>query len=453
MPELRCSPPNIWAVDSWKSFPAKQQPTYEDEQELHEVAAALRLLPPLVTSWEIDKLKSQLAAAQQGNAWLLQGGDCAESFADCQSETIAAKLKVLLQMSLVLIFGSGKKIVRLGRIAGQYAKPRSSDTETQDGLTLPSYRGDLINRAPFSIDHRRNNPQLLLRGYERSALTLNFIRGLSEGGFADLHHPENWNLAFVADSPECERYQRLVDSLGGALRFIDAISTRPMPELGRVDFFTSHEALHLHYEQSLTRESVRGTGWYNLGTHLPWIGERTRAINGAHVELLRGIRNPIGIKIGPTAKAEEVVELARHLNPTNEPGRVTLIHRMGAEQVGSLLPGIVEQVSKSERRVLWVCDPMHGNTVAASSGHKTRRFDDVLSELKTAFAVHRDCGTRLGGVHLELTGEDVTECIGGSQGLTENDLHQAYNTNCDPRLNYEQAMEIAFSIASEIAAD
>lgn len=442
-----------WNVDSWKSRVANQQPQYDDPQELSEVLAALRRLPPLVTSWEVDRLKSQLVEAQNGGAWLLQGGDCAESFDDCHSESIASKLKVLLQMSLVLIYGSGKRVVRIGRIAGQYAKPRSSDTESREGQTLPSYRGDLINRAPFSIDHRRNNPQLLLRGYERSALTLNFIRALSEGGFADLHHPENWNLNFVADSPECELYGRLVQSLGDALRFIDAISANPNPELGRVDFFTSHEALHLPYEQTLTRESVRRNGWYNLGTHFPWVGERTRSLTGAHVEMLRGIQNPVGIKVGPNANPDEIVDLIRLLNPTNEPGRVTIIHRFGSGQVAEVLPHLVEAVSRDGGLVLWCCDPMHGNTVSTNSGHKTRRFDDCLAELRTAFAVHRSCGTRLGGVHLELTGENVTECVGGSSGLTEDDLHSAYNTHCDPRLNYEQAMEIAFAIADEIKSD
>lgn len=444
--------PEDWHLESWKARPAKQQPTYDDPQELERVIAELSELPPLVTSWEVDRLRQQIARAQQGQAWLLQGGDCAESFADCQSESIASKLKVLLQMSLVLIFGSGKKIIRLGRIAGQYAKPRSSDMETRDGLALPSYRGDLINRPSFLPADRRNDPQRLLRGYERSAVTLNFIRALSEGGFADLHHPENWNLAFVAESPEYGRYQRLVNSLGDALRFIDAISENPMPEMGRVDFFTSHEALHLHYEQALTRRSIRGTGWYNLSTHLPWIGERTREMDGAHVELLRGIENPIGIKIGPAADPQTVLDLVRHLNPKHQPGRITLIHRMGSSQITASLPAIVEKIQAAAVPVLWVCDPMHGNTVSAGSGQKTRKFEDILSELKAAFNVHRECQSHLGGVHLELTGEDVTECVGGSRGLTEDDLHTAYNTNCDPRLNYEQAMEIAFSIAGEISA-
>jgi 3-deoxy-7-phosphoheptulonate synthase len=445
--------PKTWTPSSWRSCPAHQQPQYEDESELNEVLAALRRMPPLVTSWEVDRLRTQLAAAQAGEAWLLQGGDCAESFDDCQSESIASKLKVLLQMSLVLIFGSREPIVRIGRIAGQYAKPRSSDTESRDGQTLPSYRGDLINHAPFSTAHRRNNPQLLLRGYERAALTLNFIRALSEGGFADLHHPENWRLVFAVDSPESENYNKLVSSLSGALRFIEAISAGPLPELRRVDFYTSHEALHLHYEEALTRQSVQGTGTYNLGTHFPWIGERTRSIAGAHVELMRGIRNPLGIKVGPNAAPQEIVDLVRALNPENEPGRITLIHRVGNGQVEKILPTLVEEVQNCNLKVLWVCDPMHGNTVTTKAGHKTRRFDEVLGELRSAFAVHRACNSRLGGVHLELTGENVTECLGGSSGLTEDDLHTAYNTTCDPRLNYEQAMEIAFAIASEIGSN
>ena len=441
---------NSWNPDSWQSRQANQQPKYEDEVELQEVLATLRRLPPLVTSWEVDRLLSQLADVHAGAGWILQGGDCAESFDDCQSESIASKLKVLLQMSLVLIFGSGQRIVRIGRIAGQYAKPRSSDVETRDGNSLPSYRGDLINRSAFTPGHRRSDPLLLLRGYERSALTLNFIRALSEGGFADLHHPENWKLSFVADSPECKRYQELVKSMGDALRFFDTISATPIAELRRVDFFTSHEALHLHYEQSLTRESVRGCGWYNLGTHFPWIGERTRSLAGAHIEYLRGVRNPLGVKVGPKANPDEICDLARLLNPTNEPGRLTLIHRMGCTQIQGALPSLIEQVQRSRCKVLWLCDPMHGNTVSVSSGQKTRRFEDVLSELRSAFAIHRSCGSRLNGVHLELTGENVTECIGGSSGLTEDDLHTAYNTTCDPRLNYEQAMEIAFAIAGEI---
>lgn len=440
-----------WTHDSWKTKTALQQPKYDDPKELEAVVGGLSQLPPLVTSWEVDRLRDKLVAAQAGNAWLLQGGDCAESFADCQAEKIASKLKVLLQMSLVLIYGSGQKIIRVGRIAGQYAKPRSSDSETRGEVTLPSYRGDLINQSEFTAQARRNDPQQLLRGYERSALTLNFIRGLSEGGFADLHHPEYWDLNFVEDTSEHERYSHLVDSLGDAMRFIDTISETRIPEMGRVDFFTSHEALHLHYEHALTRKSIReGSGWYNLGTHLPWIGERTRELGAAHAELLRGIRNPVGVKVGPKADPQEIIELLRFLNPDNEPGRLILIHRLGSQAVQEKLPNLVHQVQEAQLKVLWVCDPMHGNTVSTHAGQKTRKFEDVLTELKHAFAIHREYKSQLGGVHLELTGENVTECIGGSRGLTEDDLHAAYNTNCDPRLNYEQAMEIAFSIADEI---
>lgn len=439
-----------WTPDSWRTKAARQQPQYDNAQELHSVLAQLSRLPPLVTSWEVVRLRNSLAQAQAGQAWVLQGGDCAESFADCEDEAIASKVKLLLQMSLVLIFGSRQPVIRIGRIAGQYAKPRSSDTETRKDSVLPSYRGDLINRAQFTAESRRNDPQQLLRGYERSALTLNFIRALSEGGFADLHHPENWQLNFVSQRTEHQRYRELCDSLGHALEFFDAILTQPVADLQRVDFYTSHEALHLDYEHSLTRRSVRDGLWYNLGTHLPWIGERTRAIEEAHIEQMRGIQNPVGVKVGPTATPEQVIELIQRLNPENQPGKISIIHRIGSTRVEQILPGLVEGVRRSNLNALWVCDPMHGNTVSAQTGHKTRRFDDVLSELRSAFAVHRSVGSRLGGVHLELTGENVTECLGGAAGLSEQDLHTAYTTTCDPRLNYQQSLEIAFAIADEI---
>jgi len=442
--------PTNWTPDSWKSKPARQQPQYDDAFELQKVLEQLNRLPPLVTSWEVEKLRQQLVRVQEGEAWILQGGDCAESFADCEAESIASKLKVLLQMSLILIFGSKIPIVRIGRIAGQYAKPRSSDTETRDNLTLPSYRGDLINHSSFSVESRRNDPQQLLRGYERAALTLNFIRALSEGGFADLHHPEYWKLVFVSEKSEHRRYQQLCQSLGHALDFLDTITTQPVPELRRVDFFTSHESLHLAYESALIRRSVRDGHWYNMSTHLPWIGERTRGIDEAHIEMLRGLQNPVGVKIGPAAVADQVVEMVRILNPDNQPGRVSLIHRMGRDKVTHVLPHLIDSVARAGLQVLWICDPMHGNTVSAGTGHKTRRFDDVLAELRSAFGVHRSCGSRLSGVHLELTGENVTECLGGASGLSEKDLNTAYNTNCDPRLNYDQAMEIAFAISDEI---
>jgi 3-deoxy-7-phosphoheptulonate synthase len=420
---------------------------------LQQALAQLLKLPPLVTSWEIDHLKSGIAAAQRGDAWLLQGGDCAETFEECQTEMIASKLKLLLQMSLVIVFASRKRIVRVGRIAGQYAKPRSSDTETIDGITLPCYRGDIVNQFEFQPEARRPDPRRLLRGYERSALTLNFIRALSEGGFADLHHPENWNLLFVneAKGEVAKRYRELVKSLGDALRFMETIlEGSTVSELKRVDFFTSHEALLLAYETALTRPSVRGIGYYNMGTHFPWIGERTRSLQGAHVEYLRGLRNPVGVKVGPNISVEELIELVLRLNPENEPGRLTLIHRMGRRSIESKLPPLIEAVRRSGQNVLWVCDPMHGNTVSTAHGRKTRRFDDIVDELRLSFAIHQACGSMLGGAHLELTGENVTECTGGSRNLTEDDLESAYQTQVDPRLNYEQALEVAFEIAGKL---
>lgn len=442
-----------WTPDSWKRFPAAQQPNYADPIELQQALAQLLKLPPLVTSWEIDHLKSGIAAAQRGDAWLLQGGDCAETFEECQTEMIASKLKLLLQMSLVIVFASRKRIVRVGRIAGQYAKPRSSDTETIGGVTLPCYRGDIVNQFDFQPEARRPDPRRLLRGYERSALTLNFIRALSEGGFADLHHPENWNLLFVneAKGEVAKRYRDLVKSLGDALRFMETIlEGSTVSELKRVDFFTSHEALLLAYETALTRPSVRGIGYYNMGTHFPWIGERTRSLQGAHVEYLRGLRNPVGVKVGPNISVEELVELVLRLNPDNEPGRLTLIHRMGRRSIESKLPPLIEAVRRSGQNVLWVCDPMHGNTVSTAHGRKTRRFDDIVDELRLSFAIHQACGSMLGGAHLELTGENVTECTGGSRNLTEDDLESAYQTQVDPRLNYEQALEVAFEIAGKL---
>ena len=443
-----------WSPSSWKSFSASQQPAYLDSKALSRVLNQISIMPPLVTSWEVDHLYDGIAAAQRGEAWLLQGGDCAETFDQCQTEPIASKLKLLLQMSLAIVFGSRKRILRVGRMAGQYAKPRSSDIETQNGKTLPCYRGDLVNRFEFSEEARRADPDLLLRCYERSALTLNFVRALSEGGFADLHHPENWNLLFVdeAKGEVALRYRELVKSLGNAIRFVETILPDRTSDLKRVDFFTSHEALHLDYETALTRQSVRGIGYYNLGTHLPWIGERTRAIDGAHVEYFRGLRNPVAVKVGPSIQTDELIELTRRLNPENKPGRLTLIHRMGRAKVETALPPLIEAIQREKRSALWVCDPMHGNTVSTVHGRKTRRFDDIVDELRLSFAIHRACGSMLGGVHLELTGENVTECVGGSRGLTESDLESAYQTQLDPRLNYEQALEIAFEISNQLSA-
>ena len=438
-----------WTPESWKQFPAAQQPNYPEMGELDQTVEQLRHLPPLVTSWEIDHLKDSIAAAQRGEAWFLQGGDCAETFDGCQTESIASKLKLLLQMSLVIVFASRKRIIRVGRIAGQYAKPRSSDVETIHGVTLPCYRGDIVNGFDFTQESRIPDPRRLLRGYDRSAATLNFIRALSEGGFADLHHPENWNLLFVNEvkGEVAKRYRDLVRSLGDALKFMETIlEGSTVNELRRVDFFTSHEALLLPYESALTRPSIRGIGHYNMGTHFPWIGERTRSLSGAHVEYFRGIRNPIGVKIGAKVSPDELIELIDRLNPENEAGRLTLIHRLGRQHVEARLPGMIEAVRRKERRVLWVCDPMHGNTVSTAHGRKTRRFDDVVDELRLSFAIHHTCGSHLGGAHLELTGDNVTECVGGSRGLTES----AYQTQVDPRLNYEQALEMAFEIAGKL---
>ncbi len=422
-------------------------PDYPDSEVRDRVVQELTKLPPLVTSWEVEALKAQLAEAAQGKRFLLQGGDCSESFDDCNSSVIANKLKILLQMSLILVVGGKKPVVRVGRIAGQYAKPRSSNLESRGNRKLPSYRGDLINRYAFTEDDRTPNPELMLRGYERAALTLNFIRGLLDGGFADLHHPEYWDLDFVAHSPEAAEYRRIVESITGSVHFLETILGSRVDEFKRVDFYTSHEGLHLYYEQAQTRHVPHRPGWYDLSTHFPWIGNRTRNLDGAHVDFFRGIANPIGIKIGGSVDPGELVELTRVLNPRNEPGRLSLIHRFGVDRIERLLPSLIEAVERNGRFVLWICDPMHGNTETTASGKKTRDFKKILLELERAFQVHLEMGTHLGGVHFELTGENVTECIGGARGLKEADLSRAYRSQVDPRLNYEQALETAMLIA------
>ncbi|HSF38938.1 MAG TPA: 3-deoxy-7-phosphoheptulonate synthase class II, partial [Thermoanaerobaculia bacterium] len=389
----------------------------------------------------------QLAEAARGERFLLQGGDCAESFADCTSAIIANKLKILLQMSLVLVHGTRRKVVRVGRFAGQYAKPRSEDMETRGDVTLPSFRGDIINRAPYTAADRIPDPTLLLRGYERAALTLNFIRGLIEGGFADLHHPEYWDLAWVKHSPHAEEYNRRVEAIGQSLRFLERLAGQRVSEMNRVDYFTSHEGLHLLYEQAQTRQVPHRTGWYNLSTHFPWLGMRTAQREGAHVEYFRGIANPIAVKVGPAMTPEGLIELIEVLDPKEEPGRLTLIHRFGHKKIAAGLPSMLRAVARTGRTVLWVCDPMHGNTETTAQGVKTRRFDDILAELEQAFEIHERVGTYLGGVHFELTGEDVTECTGGARGLTDEDLQRDYRSAVDPRLNYEQALEMALLIA------
>ena len=445
--------PTDWHPASWQTREAAQQPTYTDEAKLAKAIGELSKLPPLVTTWEIEALKLQLAAAQRGEAFLLQGGDCAENMDDCTSENIVQKLKILLQMSLVMLVGLKKPIVRVGRMAGQYAKPRSADLETREGQSLPSYRGDLINRSAFTIDDREPDPNLMLRGYERAGLTLNFVRSLIDGGFADLHHPENWDLEFVGESAAAAEYHKLVKSVSDSLEFFEVLSGEPMHRTHRVEFYASHEGLHLPYEQSQTRFLPHRQRWYNLTTHYPWIGMRTADLQGAHVEYFRGVSNPIGVKIGTGVTDEHLQELIHILNPNNEPGRLTLITRFGAKHIDEHLPRVIRAVRSTGSRVLWICDPMHGNTETAANGYKTRRFDNILSELRAAFRIHQEAGSYLGGVHLELTGENVTECVGGARGLQESDLARAYKTQVDPRLNYEQAMEIALLIAGRLGID
>lgn len=437
--------PQGWSPESWQQREALQQPIYDDPAELAAATTQLASLPPLVTSWEVLALKQALAEAQDGQRFLLQGGDCAESFADCTSPIISNRLKVLLQMSLVLVHGLKKPVLRVGRFAGQYAKPRSADTETRDGVTLPSFRGDVVNAPAFTAEARRADPQRLIQAHAHSALTMNFVRALIDGGFADLHHPEYWDLAWVEHSPLAAEYRQMVASIGDSLRFMETLAG-PIASFSRVDFFTSHEALLLHYEQALTRQVPRHHGWFNLSTHFPWIGMRTAALDGAHVEYFRGIRNPVAVKVGPSVTPDQLLPLMDVLNPDDEPGRLTLVHRMGHAAIADRLPPLLDAVKREGRRVLWVADPMHGNTESTSNGYKTRRFDNIRGELDQAFDIHAAAGTRLGGVHLELTGENVTECMGGARDLSESDLSRAYKSAVDPRLNYEQSLELAMLI-------
>jgi len=435
-----------WSPASWKTKPARQQPTYRDAEALSRALAELRLLPPLVTSWEVLTLKRKLADAAAGRCFLLQGGDCAERFAECTSPIIADRLKVLLQMSLVLVHGLKLPVVRVGRFAGQYAKPRSADTETRDGVTLPCYRGDIVNGSDFTESAREPDPRRLVDAHSKSALTMNFVRALIDGGFADLHHPEYWDLGWVSQSPLRDEYRKMVQSLDESMRFVEALAAEPLRDFAKVDFYTSHEMLLLHYEEALTRQVPQHWGWFNLSTHFPWIGMRTAQLDGAHVEYCSGIRNPIGLKVGPGVTPAQLLRTIDALNPENEAGRLTLITRMGASKIEAELPQHLNAIKAEGKRVLWCCDPMHGNGETTAGGVKTRRFDNIHAELEAAFDIHAACGTHLGGVHLELTGENVTECLGGARNLTEADLARAYKSTVDPRLNYEQSLEIAMLI-------
>jgi 3-deoxy-7-phosphoheptulonate synthase len=441
-----------WTPESWRGLPALQQAEYPDPKVLEQVLCELRQLPPLVTSWEILNLRQQLAEAAAGKRFVLQGGDCAERLVDCKPGRVTNTLKVLVQMSLVLVVGAERPVIRIGRFAGQYAKPRSANTETRNGVTLPSYRGDIINRPEFTPEARTPDPQLLLRGYERAAMTLNFVRSLVKGGFADLHHPEYFDLDWVDQSPFAVEYHAMARTISDSLRFMEAVLGVRAGDSDLIDFFTAHEALHLGYESAQTRRVPRRPGFFNLTTHFPWVGLRTNDADGAHVEYLRGIENPIGIKVGAGTTREQVKRWLDQLDPQRMPGRLTFIHRFGARKIADQLPGLIEAVRAEGGNVLWICDPMHGNTQTTASGIKTRSFDDIRSEVEQAFDVHHSAGQKLGGVHIELTGENVTECIGGARGQSENDLQRAYESEVDPRLNYEQSLELAFLIARKMKA-
>src|SRR5216684_1889428 len=441
-----------WTPQSWRDLPIRQVPGYADEAALTAVEETLHRFPPLVFAGEARRLKDRLADVAAGKAFLLQGGDCAESFAEFHPNNIRDTFKVLLQMAVVLTFGAACPVVKLGRLAGQFAKPRSSETETQNGITLPSYRGDIINGPEFTPEVRRPDPQRMIQAFSQAAATLNLLRAFAQGGYADLHRVHAWNQDFVADSPQGERYRALADRLTETLDFMAAcgLNSETTPQIRETEFYTSHEALLLPYEQALTRVDSTSGDWYDCSAHLLWVGDRTRQLDGAHVEFLRGVKNPLGMKCGPSLDTSDLLRLIDLLNPENEPGRLTLIARMGADKVEAKLPVLVRAVAREGRKVVWCCDPMHGNTVTSSNGYKTRSVDRVLAEVKGFFAVHDAEGSYAGGIHFEMTGQDVTECIGGAQAITETSLADRYHTHCDPRLNASQALELAFLISEAL---
>ena len=441
-----------WTPSSWRTKAAMQLPDYPDAGKLADVETQLRGYPPLVFAGEARDLTVQLARAAEGDAFLLQGGDCAESFAEFHPDNIRDTFKVLLQMTMVLMYGAARPVVKVGRLAGQFAKPRSAPTEVQEGVELPSYRGDIVNGITFDAESRVPDANRMVQGYFQSASTLNLLRAFALGGFADLHKVHRWTQEFVADSPAGQRYGALADRITEALDFMRAcgVNAESSPHVKEASFFTSHEALLLPYEEALTRQDSLTGDWYDCSAHMLWIGDRTRQPDGAHVEFLRGVGNPLGLKCGPTTDPDELLTLIDILNPSNTAGRLTLISRMGADQVEAKLPKLVRAVEREGRTVVWSCDPMHGNTVKASSGYKTRAFDRILKEVAGFFAVHRGEGSHPGGVHFEMTGQDVTECIGGAQEITEESLADRYHTHCDPRLNASQALELAFLIAETL---
>ena len=439
-----------WSPDSWRGKPIQQVPDYPDAGHLEKVEQQLRVYPPLVFAGEARRLTSHLANASRGKAFLLQGGDCAESFAEFHPNNIRDTFRVMLQMAVVLTFGAARPVVKVGRLAGQFAKPRSSGTEEIDGVVLPAYRGDMINGMDFTAEARTPDPERLVRVYNQSAATLNLLRAFAQGGYADLHQVHQWNLDFVAGSSGA-RYADLCARLDETLAFMEAcgVTSDTTPQIRETDFFTSHEALILPYEQALTRIDSTSGAWYDCSAHMLWVGDRTRQLDGAHVEFLRGIGNPVGCKAGPSSNPDDLIRLIDILNPANEPGRLTVITRMGADLVDSKLPPLLRAVKREGRNVVWVCDPMHGNTVKMGD-YKTRSFDRVLAEVKGFFAAHRGEGTQAGGVHFEMTGQDVTECIGGAQAISEARLGDRYHTHCDPRLNATQALELAFLISEAL---
>jgi len=441
-----------WTPNTWKNFPAKHVPVYQEEKELNKVLENINKLPPLVFAGESRSLKKELSKVVEGKAFLLQGGDCAESFVEFHPDNIRDTFKVLLQMALVLTSSASLPVVKVGRIAGQFSKPRSAPTEIKDGVELPSYLGDNINGMEFNEKARVPDPKRLFRGYSQAASTLNLLRAFSQGGFADLRQVHLWNLGFIKKTEQEKRYKEIQDKITDALDFMEAcgINTESNRRLRVVNFYISHEALHLPFEAAMTRVDSTTGEYHDTSAHFVWLGDRTRQPDGAHVEFCRGIKNPIGIKCGPSLKPDELIELINILNPTNEAGRITLISRFGADQVENFLPKLIKPIKKEGLNVIWSCDPMHGNTIKATSGFKTRPFNSVVKEVKNVFGVHQAEGTYAGGLHIEMTGQNVTECTGGAQKISDKDLSNRYHTHCDPRLNASQALELAFLISDEI---
>ena len=443
-----------WKPNSWRNYPVVQMPTYPDESKVNSVEAKLSFKPPLVFAGEVQALKKSLALAEKGNAFILQGGDCAESFSQFSANGIRDTFKVLLQMAVILTYGSSIPIIKIGRIAGQFAKPRSSDVEIIDGIELPSYRGDMINDMEFNKTARQPDPQRLIDGYEQSAATLNLIRAFAQGGMANLEKVHEWTLGFLNDTPETDKYREIANRISESLNFMKAcgLTASSVPQLRETDFFTSHEALLLNYEEALTREDTitAEKGWYATSAHLLWVGDRTRQFDHGHIEYLSGIQNPVGIKCGPSLEKDDLIRLLDKVNPNNESGKVVLICRMGSEKVNEHLPKLIKNIKANGKNVTWCCDPMHGNTIKASNGYKTRRVAEILNEVNNFFLVHKSEGTLPGGVHFEMTGSNVTECLGGANEVKESDLGSRYHTHCDPRLNGSQSLELAFLVSDLI---